>query len=147
MGLCTLKQVLLKDLLYLAPFLVPSILISPPVPASEKHPHSMMLPPPCFMVGMVLDGVMSCARFPPEAVLYIQAKEFNNYHLIRPQHILSHVLRAFHVPFCKLQACCHVPFSQEWLSAGHSPMKPRFVKFCRDCCPSGRFSHLGQGTL
>jgi hypothetical protein len=22
-------------------------------PAAEKHPHSMMLPPPCFTVGMV----------------------------------------------------------------------------------------------
>uniref|UniRef100_A0A673H7K8 Cleavage stimulation factor subunit 3 n=1 Tax=Sinocyclocheilus rhinocerous TaxID=307959 RepID=A0A673H7K8_9TELE len=26
-----------------------------PVPATEKHPHSMMLPPPCFTVGTVLD--------------------------------------------------------------------------------------------
>ena len=57
------------------------------------------------------------------------------------------MLSVFHIPFCKLQACCHVPFSQEWLPAGHSPIKPRFVKCCRDCCPSGRFSHLSQGTL
>ena len=27
---------------------------SPPVPAAEKHPHSIMLPPPCFTVGMVV---------------------------------------------------------------------------------------------
>ena len=40
--------------LYFAPFLFPSILTSLPVPAAEKHPHSMMLPPPCFTVGMVL---------------------------------------------------------------------------------------------
>ena len=42
--------------LYLAPFIVPSILTSLQVPAAEKHPHSMMLPPPCFTVGMVLNG-------------------------------------------------------------------------------------------
>ena len=39
--------------LYIAAFIFPS-LTSLPVPAAEKHPHSMMLPPPCFTVGMVL---------------------------------------------------------------------------------------------
>ena len=34
-------------------FIFPLILTSLPVPASEKHPHSMMLLPPCFPVGMV----------------------------------------------------------------------------------------------
>ena len=32
----------------------PSTLTSLPVPAAEKHPHSIMLSPPCFTVGMVL---------------------------------------------------------------------------------------------
>ena len=41
--------------LYFAMFIFPSILISLPVPATEKHPHSMMLPQPCFTVGMVPD--------------------------------------------------------------------------------------------
>ncbi len=41
--------------LYLAAFIFPSIATSRPVPAAEKHPHSMMLPPPCFTVGTVLD--------------------------------------------------------------------------------------------
>ncbi|MED6269698.1 Pre-mRNA-splicing factor 18 [Characodon lateralis] len=27
-----------------------------PGPAEEKHPHSMMLPPPCFPKGMVCSG-------------------------------------------------------------------------------------------
>ena len=40
--------------LYFALFIFPSILTSLPVPAAEKHPHSMMLPPPFFTVGMVL---------------------------------------------------------------------------------------------
>ncbi len=33
----------------------PRLQTSRPVPAAEKHPHSMMLPPPCFTVGTVLD--------------------------------------------------------------------------------------------
>ncbi|XP_061553466.1 phospholipid-transporting ATPase ID-like isoform X4 [Phycodurus eques] len=39
--------------LYLAAFIFPSTGTSRPVPAAEKHPHSMMLPPPCFTVGTV----------------------------------------------------------------------------------------------
>ena len=42
--------------LYLAPFIGPSILTNLPVPATEKHPHNMLLTPPCFTVRMVLDG-------------------------------------------------------------------------------------------
>ena len=45
-----------KIVLYLAPSIFPSTQTSFPVPAEEKHPHSMMLPPPCFRVGMVCSG-------------------------------------------------------------------------------------------
>jgi hypothetical protein len=34
-------------------FVFPSIRTRLPVPDAEKHPHSMMQPPPCFTVGMV----------------------------------------------------------------------------------------------
>uniref|UniRef100_A0AAZ3Q9F3 poly(ADP-ribose) glycohydrolase n=2 Tax=Oncorhynchus tshawytscha TaxID=74940 RepID=A0AAZ3Q9F3_ONCTS len=50
--LSALDQVLIKIALYFAPFIFPLILTSLPVPAAEKHPHSVMLPPPCFTVGM-----------------------------------------------------------------------------------------------
>ena len=40
---------------------------------------------------MVLDGVMSCARFLPDVAFCIQAKEFN-FRLIRPQNLLPHAL-------------------------------------------------------
>ena len=42
-----------KVSLYLAPTILPSTLTSFPVPAEEKHLHNMMLPPPCFTVGML----------------------------------------------------------------------------------------------
>ena len=47
-----LKHGIIKDVS--AALIFPSTLTSLPVPAAEKHPHSMMLPPPCFTVGMVL---------------------------------------------------------------------------------------------
>uniref|UniRef100_A0A8C7RPB4 Protein-tyrosine-phosphatase n=1 Tax=Oncorhynchus mykiss TaxID=8022 RepID=A0A8C7RPB4_ONCMY len=37
-----------------ATFIFHSILTSLPVPAAEKHSHSIMLPPPCFTIGIVL---------------------------------------------------------------------------------------------
>ena len=39
---------------YFARFIFPSILTHLPVPVTEKHLHSMRLPPPCFTVEMVL---------------------------------------------------------------------------------------------
>jgi hypothetical protein len=62
--LSSLEQVFIKDLsikelslyfsvLYFPLFIFASILTSLPVPAAEKHPHSMMLPPPCTTEGMV----------------------------------------------------------------------------------------------
>ncbi len=42
--------------LYLAPSIFPSTVTSFPVPAEEKLPHTMMLPPPHLTVGMVCSG-------------------------------------------------------------------------------------------
>ncbi len=39
---------------YLERFIIPSTLTKAPVPAEEKQPQSVMLPPPCITVGMVL---------------------------------------------------------------------------------------------
>ena len=49
--------------------------------------------------------------------------------------------------FGKLQAGCHVPFTEEWLPSGHSTIKAWLMECCRDGWPSGRFSHLHRGTL
>lgn len=46
---------------YLELFIIPSTLTKALVPAEEKQPQSMMLPPPCFTVGMVFFGW--CAVF------------------------------------------------------------------------------------
>jgi hypothetical protein len=49
--------------------------------------------------------------------------------------------------FGKLQAGCHVPFTEVWLPSDHSTIKACLVECCRDGSPSGRFSHLHRGTL
>ncbi len=41
---------------YMAPSIVPLMRCSCPVPLAEKHPQSIMFPPPCLMVGMVFLG-------------------------------------------------------------------------------------------
>ena len=64
--------------MYFDPFIFPLILTSVPVPAAEKHPHSMMLPPPRFTVGMVPG--------------FLQPKEFN-LGFIRPENLVSYGLR------------------------------------------------------
>ena len=47
----------------MAPFILPSIGWSRPVPLAEKHPKSIRFPPPCFTVGMVFLGLYSVFIF------------------------------------------------------------------------------------
>ena len=51
------------------------------------------------------------------------------------------------MPFGKLQAGFHAPFTEEWLPSGHSTINAWLVDGCRDGCPSGKFSHLQRGPL
>ena len=131
--------------LYIAAFIFPSILTSLSVPAAEKHPHSMMLPPPCFTVGMVLawwwavPGFLQTWRlaFTPKSSLFVSSD----------QRILF--LMVWESIRCILAAMClllrsgyrHTPPS------GHSTIQAWLVDCCRDGCPSGRFSSLHRGTL
>ena len=50
-------------------------------------------------------------RFPPDVTLGIQAKEIN-LGFIRPENLVSHGLRVY-----------HVHFTEEWLPSGHSTIK------------------------
>ena len=47
----------------MAPFILPSMRGSRPVPLAEKHPLSIMFPPPCLTVGMVFLGLSSVFLF------------------------------------------------------------------------------------
>ena len=104
--LSNLEQVFIKIFLYFAPFIFPSILTRLPVPAAEKHPHRMMLPPPFFTIGMV-PGFLQMWRFafwPKRSIL-----------VSSDQRILFLMVWE---SFSKIQAGCHVPFTEEWLPSG-----------------------------
>ncbi len=95
--------------LYLAAFIFPSIATSRPVPAAEKHPHSMMLPPPCFTVGTVLDRWWAVPGF------------LHTYRLeLRPKSsiLVSSDQRILQVFFSKLHAGFHVSCTEERLPSG-----------------------------
>ncbi len=125
--------------LYLAAFIFPSIATSRPVPAAEKHPHSMMLPPPCFTVGTVLDRWWAVPGFPPHIPLRIKAKKFY-LGLIRPENLICHHLGVLHAGF-------HVSCTEERIPSGHSAIKPRLVEGCSDGWLSTTFSHLPNASL
>lgn len=59
---------------------------------------NIMLPPPCFIVGIVL---LSCAWFPPDITLSIQAKEFNPC-FIRLENFVSQVMGVLQVSVGRL---------------------------------------------
>ena len=59
------------------------------------------------------------ARFLPDVTLGILG--FIGF--IRVENLLSHGLRVLYMPFGKLQAGCHVPFTEELLPSGHSTIK------------------------
>lgn len=63
--------------------------------------HNIMLPQPCFIVGIVLP---SCAWFPPDITLSIQAKEFNPC-FIRLENFVSRVMGVLQVSVGKLSVC------------------------------------------
>ena len=68
-------------------FILPSTIVSLPGTYAENHPHSMMLPPPCFMVGMVWLWRVRCLVSAKHGIYSLMAK--------RLHFSLSHV---YHMP-------------------------------------------------
>ena len=64
--------------------MMPSILWSAPVPTAAMHPRNIMLPPLCFMVGMVLFGLQVSPFYLPNIMMVIMAKQFY-FCFIRPE--------------------------------------------------------------
>ncbi len=115
-----------------------------PVPAAEKHPHSMMLPPPCFTVGTVLDRWWAVPGFLHTYRLELRPKSSS---LIRPENLICHHLGVLRVFFSKLHAGFHVSCTEERLPSCHSAIKPRLVEGCSDGWLSSTFSHLPKASL
>ena len=117
--------------LYNVPFIFPSILTSLTVPAAEKHPHSVMLPPPCFTVGMVPGSLhMWRLAFRPRSSILVSSDQ---------GILFLMVWESFKCLLANSKLAVHVPFTEEWLLPD--------LKCCSNGCPSGRFSHLHRWTL
>ena len=114
--------------LYFAPFIFPSILTSLPVTAAEKHPHSMMLPPPSFTVDGEWCQVSS---------------RRDTWHLaFRPKSsiVASSDQRIFRCLLANSKRAVMCFFTEEWFPSGHSTTKAWLVESCGDGCLSERFS-------
>ncbi len=131
--------------LYLAAFIFPSIATSRPVPAAEKHPHSMMLPPPCF-TGTVLDRWWAVPGFLHTYRLELRPKVLSWSHQTRESYLFT-ILESFRCFFSKLHAGFHVSCTEERLPSGHSAIKPRLVEGGSDGWLSTTFSHLLNASL
>ncbi len=125
--------------LYLAAFIFPSIATSRPVPAAEKHPHSMMLPPPCFTVGTVLDRWWAVPGFLHTYRLELRPKSpilVSSDQRILFVTILESSMRGF------MCLALRRGFRRATL-----PIKPRLVEGCSDGWLSTTFSHLSNASL
>ena len=130
---------------YLAPSLFLSTLNSFPVPAEEKHPHNMMLPPPCFTWGWCVQGDVQCWFSTTPSILVLGQKvQFWSHLTSAPS---STCLLCPHMASRKLQTGLLMAFFQQWLSSCHSSIKARFVECTTNSCPVDRFSHLSCGSL
>ncbi len=76
-----------------------------PGPQAEKHPHNMMLPPPCSTVGMVLRGLNTSG----DHFGGIVTKQFKS-GLIQPDDFPPVVLRVIQVVMGELEALLEVSF-------------------------------------
>ncbi len=104
----------------MAPFIVPLMRCSCPVPLAEKHPQSIMFPPPCLTVGMVFLGVIGSIPPPPNTASWVDAKELD-FGLIWPQHFHPVLLWIIQMFIGKLQTgmyMCWHPWTALW--SGHS---------------------------
>lgn len=88
-----------KMVLYFAAFIHLSIFTSLPGTATGKHPHTRMLPPPCFIMGMV------CFRW--RSVLFCLMAEKLNVGLIRPKNLLP-LHGVFHMLFGISYLCNYI---------------------------------------
>lgn len=119
---CTLCVIVLQEGELDAQHWAPTINF--PVPAEEKHPHSMMPPPPCFMMGMMCSGLWFSANF-----------TFR----LKSSILLSH------------QSTFHTnnrhsgEFFQHSLSSDHH--KDHLVACSATTCPVDRFSYQSCGSL
>ena len=118
----------------------PSILTSLPVPAAEKHPHRMMLPPPCFTVEMILARWWAVPGF--LQMWHIVFRPNSSIFISSDQRILF--LMVWQSFTCLLANSKQAVMCLLLRSGFCLAIKAWLVQCCRNGCPSGRFSHFSS---
>ncbi len=92
---------------YMAPSILPSIRCCRPIPFAEKHPQSMVFPPPCFTVGVMFLGLYS-------SFFFLQTRRVG---FIPKSYIL---VSSDHMTFSHASSGSFRYFRQAWTCAGLS---------------------------
>ncbi len=103
-----------------AEFMVPSIMVSRPVPEAVKQPQTTTQPPPCLTVCMMF------FLWNPVLVLL-------HFCRISPQIICPKVLGIIKIFFCKCETSLCVLFGQQWLLLWNSTMDAVFAQSLSYC--------------
>ena len=118
------------------PFIFPLILMRLPVPATEKHPHSMMLPPPCFTVGMVSGFLQTwCLAFRPKSYVLVSSGQKMLFLKVSP-------LRAFWQTPSRLSCAFYWGVLYRWSSFWKVLPSPQRNSGALSEWPSGSWSPL-----
>lgn len=110
---------------YLKLFILPSTLTKTSVPAEEKQPQSLVLPPPCFTVGMLLFwrcAVVVCGGFGRIQMCFCKTSMFLSVRKVSSPDRYEHVSLLSHVVNSQ---CCRSPVVKGILAASMTSL--RFV--------------------
>ncbi len=106
-----------------------SILMSPSVPATEKHTHSITL---YFWDGTL--QVISRTLFPSNISLGIEVHQNRESCFSQSESSLG--------AFLLIPGVFSCVYTEERIEFGHTAIKPRSEESCSDVCPSVGFSYL-----
>lgn len=118
-----MEEAFIKDIF--VPYSFPSTLTSLPVLAAEIHHHSMMLPPPCFAVGIVSGRWLVMPGFFQRKTLELKPNSLIL--ILLKQKVLFLTVRESFRCFFELQMGFHVFCTEERPVSNNSAIKPKSV--------------------
>ncbi len=124
----------LKISRYMAPFILSFTQISRPGPFAEKHPQSMMFPPPCFTVGMVFFGCNS-------AFFLLQTRQVE---FLPKSYIL---VLSDHMTFSQSSSGLQTGLDMYWLKQGDTSGTAGFESLAAQCVTDGSLCYFGPSSL
>ncbi len=130
----------LKISRYMAPFILSFTQISRPGPFAEKQPQSMMFPPPCFTVGMVIFGCNSAFFLLQTSWVFTKKFYFG---FIWPYDILPILFWIIQMLSSKLQT----GLDMYSLKQGDTSGTAGFESLAAQCVTDGSLCYFGPSSL